>query len=230
MFVAVVVSQIKFFAATSVFYVSPDNAYYNIHCLLQSCATLRQYLLDNNGTLPVVSNVEYYFLPGEHHLPHSNTVLRNLENFTLVGNHSSQAIIIGCSLQLSYHLAIEHSCNVKISNIIFQKCGTTFYATLYLHVCISCQLKNITFKEFALKTHNAMGNFMLNNIDIEIEYELFDSSIHGMVILYDDKQLGNRYFGTNNTVKLNSSFLFRKGIALLLHQKKYNVDITISTV
>ena len=51
-----------------VFYVLPDNST-NASCSLQPCATLSQYLLDNNGSLPVVSNVEYHFLPGEHHVP-----------------------------------------------------------------------------------------------------------------------------------------------------------------
>jgi len=54
--------------ATQVFYISP-NSTANISCPSQPCATLSQYILDNNGTLPVVSNVKYYFLPGEHHLP-----------------------------------------------------------------------------------------------------------------------------------------------------------------
>ena len=50
-------------AAQQVFYVSPDNST-NTSCPFQPCATLSQYLLDNNGSLPVVSNVEYHFLPG----------------------------------------------------------------------------------------------------------------------------------------------------------------------
>ena len=37
-----------------------------------ACATLSQCLLDN-GTLPVVSNVEYHFLPGDHHVPADTT-------------------------------------------------------------------------------------------------------------------------------------------------------------
>ena len=52
-----------------VLHVLPDNSSTNASCPSQQpCATLSQYLLDN-GTLPVVSNVEYHFLPGEHHVP-----------------------------------------------------------------------------------------------------------------------------------------------------------------
>ena len=52
--------------ATRIFYVSPFG-FSNVSCPSQPCAALIDYLEDNNGTLPVVSNVEYRFLPGEHH-------------------------------------------------------------------------------------------------------------------------------------------------------------------
>ena len=55
--------------ATKLFYVLPDNST-TASCPSQPCATLSQYWLPN-GTLPVVSNVEYHFLPGEHHVPTS---------------------------------------------------------------------------------------------------------------------------------------------------------------
>ena len=55
-------------AANEIFYVLPDNSTNAVSCPSQPCATLSQYMLDN-GTLPVVSNVEYQFLPGEHHVP-----------------------------------------------------------------------------------------------------------------------------------------------------------------
>ena len=65
--------------ATEMFYVIPDDPTNIISCPSQPCATLSQYLLDNNGTLPVVSDVEYHFLPGEHQLP-SNFILYGLNN------------------------------------------------------------------------------------------------------------------------------------------------------
>jgi len=54
--------------ATKIFYVLLDNSSHT-SCPSQPCATLSEYLLDNNDTLPVESNVEYHFLPGEQHLP-----------------------------------------------------------------------------------------------------------------------------------------------------------------
>ena len=47
-------------AATDYFYVFPDDLP-DISCPVQCCATLSQYLQDNNGTLPVLSNVTYNF-------------------------------------------------------------------------------------------------------------------------------------------------------------------------
>ena len=85
-------------AATDILYVSPDSST-NASCPpSQPCATLSQYLLDD-GTLPVVSNVEYHFLPGEHHVP-ANMMLQNLYNFSIIGtvnNSSSPVVLVGCS-------------------------------------------------------------------------------------------------------------------------------------
>ena len=49
-------------SASDVLYILPDYPP-NTSCPSQPCATLSQYFLDYNGTLPVVSNVEYRLLP-----------------------------------------------------------------------------------------------------------------------------------------------------------------------
>ena len=67
-------------AAIEILYVLPDNSTSAVSCPSHPCATLSKYVLDN-GTLPVVSNVKYYFLPGEHHVP-ANLILQNLHNFS----------------------------------------------------------------------------------------------------------------------------------------------------
>ena len=70
------------------------------------------------ATLPVVANVEYYFLPGEHVLLPSNMVLKNLHNFSIIGvvsNSSSPAVLIGCLHP--YILKIYTSHNVNIRNV-----------------------------------------------------------------------------------------------------------------
>jgi len=107
-----------FYTATKVLYVSPDNST-NVNCPSQPCAILSQYLLDN-GTLPVVSNVEYHFLPGEHHVP-ANMVLQNLHNFSIVGTVSKSSppvMLFGCSQ--SHVIYVINSHFVIIKNVIFK--------------------------------------------------------------------------------------------------------------
>ena len=103
-----------------IFTVLPDDST-NVSCPSQRCATLSQYLLDNNGTLPIVSNVEYHFLPGEHCLPPS-TNLWHLNDITLMrvtSNKSSSAELASYSQQL-HLLAFYNSNKIKISNIMFK--------------------------------------------------------------------------------------------------------------
>ena len=69
-------------ATTIIYYVLPDNVS-DVNCPSQPCATLGQYLLDN-GSLPVLSNVEYHFLPGEHHVV-DVIYIEEAFNFSLIG-------------------------------------------------------------------------------------------------------------------------------------------------
>ena len=109
-------------AVEQIFYVLPDNST-NSSCLFQPCATLSQYLLDNNGSLPVVSNVEYHFLPGEHHVP-TGMFLRYLHNVTMTGYQSSftisSAVIIS---SLQSYIKVCDSINVCIKGLVFKKQG-----------------------------------------------------------------------------------------------------------
>ena len=105
-----------------IFYVLPDNST-GASCPSQPCATLSQYWL-HNGTQPVVVNVEYHFLPGEHHVP-ANMMLQNLHNFSIIGtvsNSSLPAVLIGCS-QSFYVISISNSFFVSITNVIFKHCN-----------------------------------------------------------------------------------------------------------
>ena len=47
----------------------------NASCSFQPCTTLNHHLLDDNGSMLVVSNFEYYILPGEHHVLYSGDSL-----------------------------------------------------------------------------------------------------------------------------------------------------------
>ena len=105
--------------AIEMFYVLPDHSS-NISCPPHQCATLNQYLLDNNGTLPVVSNVEYHFLLGEHYLNATEMVaFTNFQNFSLVGKFNEQLQLLPVIL-VGIDIAILDSCNITITNIIFK--------------------------------------------------------------------------------------------------------------
>ena len=169
-----VVSEIYICTATGVFYVLPDNPC-NVSCPSQPCATLSQYLLDNNGTLPVVSNVEYHFLPGEHHL-HNKVTLKYLNNFTLVGDsidNLSKTILISCFLSF---VKIDSSQCVKIVNVMFKQCEAYYQQTdhyedganLILYTCYSCNTKSVTFFEYGISAYNLIGNSSLKNITITV--------------------------------------------------------------
>ena len=97
--------------STEILYVIPDNSTDDVSCPSQSCVTLSQYLLDN-GTLPVVSNVEYHFLPGEHHVP-VNLTLQNLHNFSIIGTVSKPSplavlVLVDCPQSYIINISLIH--------------------------------------------------------------------------------------------------------------------------
>ena len=97
------------------------------------------------GTLPVASNVEYHFLPGEHHVP-ANMTLQNLHNLSITGtasNSSSPIVLFGC-LQ-PYVLSIIDSEYVSIKNITFKHCSGLPGSKLHLRLscCFSCRIQDM---------------------------------------------------------------------------------------
>ena len=143
--------------STKILYVVPHNST-NASCPSQPCATLSQYY---NGTLPVVSNVEYHFLPGEHHVP-ANMTLQDLHNFSIIGivyNKTSPAVLVG------YVIEIVRSYNVTIANVTFrhsyqEQCMINLYenlADLKISWCQNCKVQNAVFINFGLTGTNLIG-------------------------------------------------------------------------
>ena len=169
--VALLAIQMCTSMATKILYVMTDNST-NISCSFQPCATLSEYLLDN-GTLPVVSNVQYYFLPGEHHVP-TNMLLQDLCNFSIIGTVKESpppVVLVGC-LQ-SYVISVTNSYNVTIANVMFRQCDQThlnkykYLTNLILNLCYSCTIKNVVFMNLGLKGTNLIGNSQLTEILIK---------------------------------------------------------------
>ena len=159
-------------SATEIYHVLSDNST-NISCPSQPCATLSQYWL-HNGTLPVMSNVEYHFLPGEHHVP-ANMVLKNLYNLSIIGtvSNSSSPVVLVCSHVQSYVINIINSHFVIIKNVWFKHYGTLFnkktaYTNLKMSCCFSCRIENVIFLQYGFTAFNLIGDTYLHDIKVTI--------------------------------------------------------------
>ena len=85
-------------ATGKIYFLSDSSA--NASCSSQlNCtfATLGQCLLRNNGTLPIKTNVEYHFLPGQHQVP-ADMALTNVNNFSIIGDVSTSSSPAGSSI------------------------------------------------------------------------------------------------------------------------------------
>ena len=155
--------------ATEILYVLPDNSTSAASCPSQPCATLSQHL-SGNDTLPVLSNVEYRFLPGEHHVP-ASMILRNLYNFSIVGTvskpSSSSVVLVGYLQQ--YVINIIDSYFVIIKNVMFKNCRTSQreLTNVRLSCCLSCKIENVTLFHYGITAFNLIGESYLHNIKIE---------------------------------------------------------------
>ena len=157
-------------SATTVLYVLPDNVS-DVNCPSQPCATLGQYLLDN-GSLPVLSNVEYHFLPGEHHIVNAIDI-EEAFNFSLIGFSLSHTKLVCKS---HFYVGVFFSYNVTIRNLVLSECsgilGSQFAiniaASLYIYQCSHCIIENIYLLGYGFAGVNLFQNSYLNNITIDI--------------------------------------------------------------
>ena len=161
--------------AYHIFYVLPDNST-NTNCPFQPCATLSQYLLDNNGSLPVVSNVEYHFLPGEHHIPASMT-LQYLHNFIMLGSKQYFSISTIFINGLQSYLKVFDSVNVTIKNVIFKRpqMGSYLYRNdkfdlynLAFKNCSSSTIMAVEFLEYGFAGDNLLGEVYLSDMLVNL--------------------------------------------------------------
>ena len=154
--------------ATEILYVLPDNVS-DVNCPSQPCATLGHYLL-NNGSLPVLSDVEYRFLPGEHHVV-SIINIRYAFNFSMIG--LSQAKLV-CRPQA--FVGVAYSFHVSIINLVFSQCNGVIsskpnidiVASLLLYNCSHCKVEDVKFFGYGFAAFNMFLNSYLHNITIDI--------------------------------------------------------------
>ena len=96
--------------------------------------------------LSVVSNVEYHFLPEEHHIT-ANVILKSSQNISLTRNASkilSPVVLSVCSQSSN----IIDSYNVMIENVMFKQCPQAHLINLLINVCYSCTLENYSSSYF----------------------------------------------------------------------------------
>ena len=175
-----------------IFLVLPNNTS-SISCPSQPCATLSQYLLDNNGTLPVVSNVEYHFLPGEH-LVMSKMVLRRMSNVALSGSPRSLTVL-SCHSTVSF-IGIFHSYNITIKDLAFHQCKSNVkrisyhhhfnITSLFLKSCGFCKIESVTLFGYGIIGHNLTSNCSLKNISIYLNSKCLPTV--GVFLIYSRDQ------------------------------------------
>ena len=172
-------------ATHHIFHVLPDDST-NASCSFQPCATFSQYVLDNNGSLPVVSNVEYHFLPGEHHVP-TNMILQYLHNFTITSDKALSTVLF---IYLQAYMEISNSVNFTISNVVFKTYDKQHEAyahkscNVMLNNYLSCKMMNITFLHYGFCCANLGGTSYLSNIVMD-----FTSQCYRAIYLYYEEGL-----------------------------------------
>ena len=232
---ALVAVHVWISTATKILYVVPDNSTYATSCKFYSCATLSEYLLENNNTLPVVSNVQYYFLPGEHQLP-ADVVLQNLQNFSIIGStniSSLPVVLVGCLG--SYVISITNSYNVTIANVLFKQCNqlslnNKYLASLFIDFCYSCTVRKVAFTNLGLKGTNLIGISRLTEIVMKSDRQLQSLFCQGISLTYWDKQsyTENRHLLILNQIHISRNKCYNSD-AIGIHIVVLNIieDLTI---
>ena len=196
--------EIYISTATEILYVLPDNSTDAISCPSQLCATLSQYLSEND-TLPVLSDVEYRFLPGEHHVP-ANLILQDLYNFSIVGivsKSSSPVVLVGYLQQ--YVIYIVNSYFVTIKNVKFKNCRINtkkLTTNLRLSCCFSCKIENVTFLHYGITGLNLIRESYLHNIKIET-IKFSQLCCQAIYLKYSICQLWNNYIIHTHNITIN---------------------------
>ena len=229
-----IVHVISTCTATKILYVLPDNVS-DVNCPSQPCATLDQYLLDN-GSLPDLSDVEYYFLPGEHFI---TTIMQIslASNFSMIGVGMSPVKWV-CWPQI--YLAVSNSYNVTIRNLAFSHCNGIYEfnrnisAGLILKECYFCRVENIIIWGHGFVGYNMLQKSFLNNITINIDAATSTALdvcnrkfflVFANAVLYSEHEsvLVNQVFVTGH----NEMCCHLAAVEIQMYQLKYSVSVEL---
>ena len=239
--------------ASDIFYVIPDNPG-SLSCPFQPCATLTQYSLDNNGTLPVVSNVQYRFLPGEHYVNFTLSVQRG-SNISLIGTTTKDNLlpVVLVDIHKSY-ISVNHSINVTIAKLSFREyVGNVIKIVrhehgdsetkfgLFVFDCYSCSLVHLHFWGCRFTGVNMIGEFLLSNVFINVRMKPnLEFCTQSVKLIYRDiDNYGGHVVKGHNVLvaksitisgsnKCQSTDLYSV-MEIELEQMKYNVTVILSS-
>ena len=235
-----IVHVISTCTATKILYVLPDNVS-DVNCPSQSCATLGQYLLDN-GSLPVLSDVEYHFLPGEHHVVNFIHVY-GVFNFSLIGTSLSPANLVCWSQS---YVAVLYSYNVIIKNLMFVQCNGDLFtqlnlgvmAGLFLYECSYCKVKDLQFFGYGFAGINLFQKSYLSNITVDMTIIKPAALMCNVKFFLMFKLMGTKHNHHHDSVLVNQVFINgyggtckyneqREVMAVILY-KIYDIHVELS--
>ena len=218
--------------ATKILYVLPDNVS-DVNCPSQPCATLGQYSLDT-GSLPVLSNVAYYFLPGEHHVVNVINMVGAL-NFSLIGFGASPVKSV-CWPQI--YISASYSYKLTIRNLAFTQCNGIYKfnmnisAGLILMDCYICKVEDIIIWGHGFVAHNMLMKSFLNNITINIyaaTSTVLNACNQKLFLVFADAEI----YSKHNSILVNQVFIHGNNeicchlaaMEIQMHQTHYSVSV-----
>ena len=233
-----IVHVISTCTATKILYVLPDNVS-DVNCPSLPCATLDQYLLDN-GSLPVLSDVEYYFLPGEHHINKVINITSAL-NFSLIGLGLPPAELV---CQAQSYVNVYFSYNINIRNLVFNHChgnntlvsqfGVDIGAGLFLYECAHCKAEELWFDGYGIAGLNLFLNSSLNYITIDMTIVIASIQMCSpkFLLAYLDTKHDQNYdsVSINNIVISGYNEIcdeYHEAMEILLYQGHYSMNVEL---
>ena len=220
--------------ATKILYVLPDNVS-DVNCPSQPCATLGQYLRDN-GSLPVLSDVEYYFLPGEHHITYVLKIWKAI-NILLTGVSLSPVELV---CQSQSYVDVYSSYNVTIRNLVFDQCNGDVFnpfridivAGLVLSECSYCKVEDIYFLGYGFAAINLLLHSYLNNITVDmamVNPSLQKCGVRFFLFFVDREYKHNHDSISINKISIHGEFCYgyHKVMEILLYQDHFDMNIEL---
>ena len=237
--------------ANKTFYIIPENSTI-ANCPSLPCVTLSQYFV-NNSITTIVSDINIYFLPGNHHVI-VNMEMWNVSNISLIGinNHISSAMLDCLSKS---HIAFYGSYNITITNLVFNQCnGKIFIKTydgelasesqphirsgLLLIDYFLCKVHDTVFLGYGFVGVNLIGNSSLINVTIDLYIAVpffdFDVCTSRILLIYTDNIIHKilevlvikNLFISNYSINCRTTNIYC-AMELHLRQKHYGVTIEL---